>query len=375
MDINRFLAPVLDYIHKIGLNEYNEYLDALAIILVYALLAKVADLIIDKPLKRLARLTNIKSDDAVIAFIHRPLCATIFLLGPLHVAVQMKFSPPWDFISTNLVKSLILIVWWVSAIRSISAAIRRPRPSVMEGALSMELFFLFRNLLRIVILVSGILALLMIWDVSLTPLFASAGIAGIAVAMAAKDTLANFFGGISIFMDKTYKVGDYIIIDSGERGEVVDIGIRSTRIKTRDDILISIPNSVMANAKIINESAPIPRFRIRVPVGVAYGSDLKEVETLLNKVALENRRVVKSPEPRSRVRRFNDSSIDLELLCWVEDPRLKGLVTHELFQAIYDAFERHGISIPFPQRDIHIVDQPDGAAHSPEGHGPDAGAR
>ncbi len=359
MDINRFLAPILDYVHKIWL---NEYFDAVVVVLVYALLAKVADLIIDKPIKRLAQLTNIKSDDAIIAFIHKPLCATIFLLGLLHVSVQMGLAAPWDFIAVNLVKSLILIVWWGSAIRSISAAIQRPRPSVMEGALSMELFFLFRNLLRIVILVSGVLALLMIWDVSLTPLFASAGIAGIAVAMAAKDTLANFFGGISIFMDKTYKVGDYIIIDSGERGEVVDIGIRSTRIKTRDDILISIPNSIMANAKIINESAPQPRFRIRVPVGVAYGSNLRQVERLLNQVALDNDRVVKSPEPRSRVRRFNDSSVDFELLCWVEDPRLKGLVTHELFRDIYDKFEEVGISIPFPQRDIHIIDQAYGPA-------------
>ena len=84
--------------------------------------------------------------------------------------------------------------------------------------------------------------------------------------------MANFFGGISLFADQAYKVGDYIILDRGERGEVMDMGLRSTRIKTRDDVMITIPNAILANSKIINESAPVPRFRIRVPFGVAYGT-------------------------------------------------------------------------------------------------------
>ncbi len=354
MDVNQLFEQIIKYVHTTW---NNPYFDGAIIIAIYAILSKVVDLIIDKVVKNLARLTNISMDDAIIAFIHRPLCYTIFLLGPLHLLAQMPPPHPWDFIASNTVKSLILLIWWISSIRTISEAIRKPRPrSADTGAISAELFYLFRNLVRIVLLVSGILAILMIWDISLTPLFASAGIAGIAVAMAAKDTLANFFGGISIFMDKTYKVGDYIIIDSGERGEVMDIGIRSTRIKTRDDILISIPNSIMANAKIINESAPVPRFRIRVPVGVSYDSDLPTVEKTLNRIALENKRVVKRPEPRSRVRKFAASSVDLELLCWVEDPRLKGLVSHELFKAIHETFAREGIKIPFPRRDIQILD-------------------
>ena len=142
-------------------------------------------------------------------------------------------------------------------------------------------------------LIAGLFWVLAIWQINLTPLFASAGIAGIAVALAAKDTLANFFGGISLFMDNAYKVGEYIILESGERGEVVVIGIRSTRIKTRDDVIITIPNSIMANSKIINESAPIPRFRIRVPVGVAYCSNLEKVEEILLAVMNANENIEK----------------------------------------------------------------------------------
>ncbi|MBU4230091.1 MAG: mechanosensitive ion channel family protein, partial [Proteobacteria bacterium] len=222
-----------------------------------------------------------------------------------------------------------------------------------------DLFLLLKNVVRVIVIVSALIWLLSIWNVNLAPLFASAGIAGIAVALAAKDSLANFFGGISIFADKTFKVGDYIIIDDAQRGEVVEIGVRSTRIMTRDDVLITIPNSILANSKIVNESAPIPRFRIRVPVGVAYGSDLEKVEAVLLAVAAENPAVVKEPEARVRLRAFGSSSVDFELLCWVADPRLKGLEIHNLLKGIYAAFAAHAIAIPFPQQDVHIKGLPE----------------
>jgi small-conductance mechanosensitive channel len=160
-------------------------------------------------------------------------------------------------------------------------------------------------------------------------------------------------------MDNAYRVGEYIILESGERGEVVEIGIRSTRIKTRDDVIITIPNSIMANSKIINESAPIPRFRIRVPVGVAYGSNLEKVEEVLLAVTDANENIEKYPEPRVRLRTFADSSVSFELLCWVKDPRDKGRQTHNLLKAAYNAFDEQGITIPFPQRDVHIINSSD----------------
>jgi len=333
----------------------KEYVDYIITIVGYMVLAKVVDIIIDKLLRRLAELTNISCDDEVIAFVHRPVILTIIFLGFLHVAVAAGLKPPWDFIAPNLVKTLIFFSWWFPFVRFLAGAdLREDSLIARKTNVAKELLFLFRNLVRITVLALGVVAILLIWHVNMAPLFASAGIAGLAVAIAAKDSLANFFGGISVFIDRPYKIGDYIILDSGERGEVVDIGIRSTRIKTRDDVLITIPNSIMANAKIINESAPLPRFRIRVPVGVAYGSDLKQVEELLVKIALDNEDVTSRPEPRSRVRRFGPSSIDFELLCWVRDPRLKGRVIHELLKAIDSAFKAHGIVIPFPQHEVRI---------------------
>jgi len=345
------------------LNNYstlNHYpiLKALIIVFIYLIIAKIADLILDRVLRRLASVTKTTLDDKIIKLLHAPLFGTIILFGILNAILIWKIPSPWDYVIPDTIKSFILLLWVIAALRIVGVISDISLSSLIhQGSTGKDIFLLLKNVIRVVILVCGILWILSIWKVNLTPLFASAGIAGIAVALAAKDSLANFFGGISIFFDKAYQVGDYIILDSGERGEVVDIGIRSTRIKTRDDVLITIPNSIMANSKIINESAPIPRFRIRVPVGVAYGSNLKKVEQLMLKVAQDNPRVVKEPPARVRLREFADSSINFELLCWVSDPSLKGLTIHELLYAIYDTFEQNQIVIPFPQRDIHLYSE------------------
>jgi small-conductance mechanosensitive channel len=223
---------------------------------------------------------------------------------------------------------------------------------------------MIKNISRILILFTGILWGLVIWNVNLTPLFASAGIIGIAIALAAKDTLANFFGGIALFVDAAYKVGDYIILDTGERGEVVEVGIRSTKIKTRDDILITIPNSIMSTSKIINQSAPEPHYRIRIDVGVGYKSDLRLVEKTLLNVAKENKALADKPEPRARVRSFAESAILFQLLVWVQDPRHRGRETHNLLKMIHSAFRENRIDIPFPQHGIHIF--PEEAGNKPE---------
>ena len=191
-------------------------------------------------------------------------------------------------------------------------------------------------------------------------LFTSAGIAGVAVALAARETLANFFGGMSIFLDRPFRTGDYIVLENGERGEVKAVGMRSTRIVTQDDILITIPNSVITNVKIVNQSMPAQHFRIHLKIGVAYGSNLEQVEKILMDLAQKNQMVRKTPPPQVRLCSFGNSAIDLELLVWAFRPHDQGQLTHELNRTIYDRFDEEGIVIPYPQLDIHM--QPEKAA-------------
>jgi MscS family membrane protein len=344
----------------------NPAIRRMYVIVFYAVLAKIADLFVDRLLKRMAARTGL-ADDRVIAFFHRPICLSIFLFGVLH-ALHMppELTVPWNAVLPAATRTLLLLLWWGVILRAINRLNDTDfSPFLEKKLIDRDLFHLLKNVSRVLIIFAGFSWALIIWDIDLTPLFASAGIAGIAIALAAKDTMANFFGGISLFADRAYKVGDFIILDSGERGEVVDMGIRSTRIKTRDDVMISIPNSILANSMIINESAPVPRFRIRIDVGVAYGSDLSRVEEILLRVAKENTTLAATPEPRVRVRGFGDSSVDFQLLVWAENPREKGMQTHNLLKAIYAAFDREGITIPFPQRDVHLL----GTEQNPESPG------
>ncbi|MCU7854656.1 MAG: mechanosensitive ion channel, partial [Candidatus Thiodiazotropha sp. (ex Lucinoma borealis)] len=137
------------------------------------------------------------------------------------------------------------------------------------------------------------------------------------------------------------------------------IGIRSTRLLTRDDVEVTIPNSIMGNSKVVNESGgPHVKYRIRVAVGVAYGSNIDQVRELLMSVARQSETVCDDPEPRVRFRTFGASSLDFELLCWVNNPELRGRVLDALNTAVYKSFLTEGIEIPFAKQDLYIKELP-----------------
>jgi MscS family membrane protein len=219
---------------------------------------------------------------------------------------------------------------------------------------------LFDLVLTVVVVGIAAYALLQVWNIDATAWLASAGVVGIAVGFAARDTLANLFAGFFIIADAPYQLGDYVVLDTGDRGEITKVGIRSTRMLTRDDVEIIVPNSEMANTKIINESGGRwVKFRIRLKIGVAYGSDVDQVVDVLEGIARRHDSVCRDPEPRVRMRGFGDSSLDFELLCWVNHPSERGVVSHELYMEVYKALGREGIEIPFPQRDLWVRQVPD----------------
>lgn len=325
-------------------------IDAAIIVAAAIVAAVIADLFVTRVLARLVRTTSSEVDDRIVALLRRPVFLSVLLFGG-SMALKVLEAHSVFF---RLFQTFFALVWIVAFLR-ISLVLSGALPTLVSGdsRAGQHLGTLVKNLTAVVLLSLGVMAVLSIWQVSITPLLASAGIVGAAVAFASKDTIANFLGGISILVDRPYSVGNYIILDGGERGEVVDIGLRSTRIKTRDDVLVTVPNSVMANSKIVNESAPITRFRIRIPVGVAYGTDIHQVEELLLNIAKDSTGVENEPAPRVRFRTFGDSALAFELLCWVDDPMNKGRIRHDLNKEIYETFNRENIVIPFPQRDVH----------------------
>ena len=332
----------------------------LLVFLVYLLLSFICATIIDKifilSLKKFVKKTKTDLDDKLIDILHPAIYYTILFVG-FYLAINAISVPDKiNYIFNSSIKSLIVFYWSFGLSKSFSTIIKWATTREEDkGLIKKRTLPLFDNLGKIVIFIFSIYFIMLSWGINVTAWIASAGILSVVLGFAAKDTLGNLFAGVFIMADSPYKEGDYINLDTGERGYVNDIGIRSTRIQTRDDIEITIPNSVIANSKIINESGgPNEKVRIRITVDVAYGTDLEIVKKILFNIAETSDNVCSDPEPRVRFREFGESGLRFQLSSWIEKPELRGRVIDELSTKIYNTFRKENIEIPFPQRTLHI---------------------
>ncbi len=194
--------------------------------------------------------------------------------------------------------------------------------------------------------------------VEVTPLVASLGIAGLAVALAFQDTLSNFFAGVYISIDRPFKEGDYILLDSGQEGYITKIGWRSTKIKMLANNTIIVPNSKLASSIIVNYYSPDREMGITVPVSVSYESDLARVEKVTVEVAAETLKsttgAVKDFKPFIRYTAFADSGINFNVILRVGEYADKFLVTHEFIKALHARYAKEGIEIPYPKRHVYV---------------------
>jgi len=337
----------------------NPYYQAAIVVLLGLVFARLVNIIFVRVIMRIAERTTSNLDNQLVLFLRPPLFYSILLIS-LAIASNIVFSDQVQGVIFSLLKTLAVFVWSVFLVRMSRVALRSvSRKPEHTNVVSSQTLPLFENLAIIFVSAAAIYFIFSAWHIDMTAWLASAGIVGIAVGFAAKDTLANLFSGVFILADGPYKIGDYVVLDSGERGEVTHIGIRSTRLLTRDDVEVTIPNSIMGNTKIINESGgPHKKFRIRVKVGVAYGSDIDRVKAILLDIAVNDENVCKDPEPRVRFRQFGGSSLDLELLCWVEEPMLRGRIVDILNTKIYKRFNQEGVEIPYSKHDVFIKEMP-----------------
>jgi len=362
LDLTRYVPEFLQPIWNFFLP--YPWLLTLILVAVAYLVGKLVKLVISRTLVKLVARTSSDADDRLVEYLTKPLVLTVVVIALL-MAVSLYDLPSGLRQATIAILGTIVLFSWLRA------SLRTARVLLQLLASNSHRFEIIQERtipifdMTIKLLLVGMAAyfILLIWGINPTAWLASAGVIGIAVGFAAKDSLANLFSGIFIVADAPYKVGDYIVLGSGERGQVTNLGMRSTRLLTRDDIEVTIPNAVIANSKIINESGgPWVKHRIRVPVGVAYGSDVDQVCEVLEGVANDHPEVANEPAARVRMRSFGDSSLDFELLGWIDHPQLRGRVRHELMKNIYKAFNQKGIEIPFPQTDIYVRSLPERAA-------------
>ncbi|GFE59072.1 mechanosensitive ion channel family protein [Geobacter sp. AOG1] len=210
------------------------------------------------------------------------------------------------------------------------------------------------TIIRYFIIAVGFVIILQTAGIDLTALNVLAGAVGIGLGFGLQNIVNNFISGLIILFERPIKVGDRIVVGNVE-GDVMHIGGRSTTVVTNDNIAIIVPNSKFITENVVNWSHGDPKVRFRIPVSVAYGSDVKLVERLLLEVAGENPDVLEKPAPAVRLMEFGDSGLGFELRAWSTTlVHRKGLLISALNLAIYDKFCTHGIEIPFPQRDLRI---------------------
>jgi len=218
------------------------------------------------------------------------------------------------------------------------------------------------KLVGIAIWISLVLIGIDVLGISLTALTVFSGAFGLAIGFGLQKTFGNLISGIILLMDRSIKPGDVIAVGNTTPptfGQVNRIGIRAVSVVTRDQIEFIIPNELLMTNHVENWSYTNRDVRVRVAIGVAYGTDIDLAEQLMLRAARESARVKTDPEPKVWLTGFGDSSIDFEVLLWIDDPEAGlGSVRSDVLKTIWRLFRENGIEIPFPQRDLHIKDWP-----------------
>ncbi|HDM77662.1 MAG TPA: mechanosensitive ion channel family protein [Deltaproteobacteria bacterium] len=195
--------------------------------------------------------------------------------------------------------------------------------------------------------------------VNVMPFIAGAGVASLAIGFAAKDTLSNLIAGVLLLIDRPFEVGDRIEVWSAPKnastwGDVLDIGLRATKIRTTDNIIIIIPNNEIMTRDIINYTTISEEIRVRIPIGVAYESDIDRAKKVILDIIGEMDWTSSHRPPRVVVRNLGDFFVELQARVWIKDARRRMDTIDYVVDRVKEAFERNGIEIPYPKREIYM---------------------
>jgi MscS family membrane protein len=345
-----------------GLSQaWADLIVAVAIVILSYVLAKAVKYFIVKIAPGLVSKTQTSLDDHVLKAINGPLQVFIIVVG-IYVAFATINDLP-GVISDNMAVLLTIVLIYIAAylLSNLATALINWYKTDIAPKTQSELDDVLMPLLsKAVVIIVFMLATLMALDVlgqDITPLIATLGVGGIAVALAAQELLSNVFGAFSILADRPYKIGDRIQLSSGMVGDVVEIGLRSTRIKTLDSRLIIVPNSDISKSNIINYSLPDTKVRFDISVGISYSSDVEKATSVLLDIAGHTEGVLKDPMPKVYIKDLGNFSINLMMHVWVNDYKLSWEVPDRIYRETLKRFAAERIEIPYPVTSV-ILNRP-----------------
>lgn len=228
-----------------------------------------------------------------------------------------------------------------------------------ETALDETALPMINKFVRFMVIAVGILLAMTHLGIQIAPLLAGAGVVGLALSLAAKDTLSNLIAGVLLIMDRPFQVGDRIELwsaprETGTWGDVIEIGLRATKIRNPDNLVIVVPNNEIMRRDIINYTMSGQDIRLRIPFSCAYESDIEQAKVLLKEAAHEVEGVKLEPAPIVIVRGFGPSEVNLQLRVWILEARNRRRIADEITEKAMLKFHKAGVEIPYPKRELYI---------------------
>lgn len=302
-------------------------------------------------------------DDAVVDGLRIIVPGTAVVSGIWVAAAVLPLEPDIDAQVHRVLVAAMVLITTVTAAQMAADLVRSVALSRSGVAGSATIFV---NIVRVTVLSVGLLVLLQTEGISVTPLLTALGVGGLAVALALQETLANLFAGVHILASKKVQPGDYIQLDSGEQGYVQDITWRNTVVRQLPNNLVIVPNAQLAGAIVTNYYRPEQQMSVLVEVGVAYDSDLGQVEEVTCAVAKEVMTAVTGGvpdhDPFIRYHTFGDSSINFSVILRAQEFTDQYLIKHEFIKRLHQRYRNEGIEIPFPIRTVMLPGREPGSA-------------
>lgn len=333
----------------------NKWFEALVWLIGFLIIAFIITKLSETIFKRWAKKTKTQLDDLILEKIKPPFSYILFLVGLKFALKPLEFNQMWlEHILNSIV--IIAVIYIIFSVVDIISRVWSTEFAVKTKLkLDNSLLPILKRVLKVLFFVIGAIWILKEWSFDVTPFLASLGIAGFVVGFAMQDTLKNIFGGITLILDGTFKVGDKIELSDGTIGEIHDITIRSTKIRTYDNLIVTIPNGKIADSKIINYVQPDHKARVVVNFSVAYGSDVNKIKELIQKAVLNNIKDIATDPPHVVIlNELGDSALLFRLNLWVNDYNLAYAKRLEATQLVYETLQKEKIEIPFPQMDVNI---------------------
>ncbi|MDD5253892.1 MAG: mechanosensitive ion channel family protein [Candidatus Nanoarchaeia archaeon] len=335
----------------------SKYIAFLAVLLATFIISNVLVFVYNKIMSGVVKKTKTKYDDLFVEKTREPLTNIFYLIG-FSIAIRtLQINENLESIFIKIIMSVTIFITAVLAARVLGIFIdiwgyrwaKRTASSIDD-----DLIPLFKKTIRVIVIIIGIVAILSLWGIDITSILAGAGIAGLILGFALQDSLKNIFGGISLILDQSLKVGDKIQLETGELGVIQDVGLRSTQLRTYDHQTIIIPNSQLANVKFYNYVKPDSKQRIKVKFSVSYGSDTDKIKKIILEVIKKHPKIIKDPIPDVIFESMGDFSLNFVARGWVANYEEAYDTQIDLTEQIYKTLNKNKIEIPFPTQIVHL---------------------